>query len=111
AAAAARELVAASVASMAGAQPGGNGGATMAGNQESAAPEALAESAVATENTAEAAAPAGPPAAAEAQPDRLILPGTSGPRRPARYGLSIQFEAREGDSELGRLQESTVWVN
>jgi hypothetical protein len=25
--------------------------------------------------------------------------------------LSIQFEARAGDSELARLVESTVWVN
>jgi hypothetical protein len=32
-------------------------------------------------------------------------------RRPARYGLSIQFEERPGDPELGRLVESTVWVN
>lgn len=37
----------------------------------------------------------------------------SGPRarRSGRYGLSIQFEARPGDPELGRLVESTVWVN
>ncbi|PYM14528.1 MAG: hypothetical protein DMD81_17705 [Candidatus Rokuibacteriota bacterium] len=32
-------------------------------------------------------------------------------RRPARYGLNIQFEQRPGDSELARLIESTVWVN
>jgi len=32
-------------------------------------------------------------------------------RRPVRYGLSIQFEARPDDAELGRLVESTVWVN
>jgi hypothetical protein len=32
-------------------------------------------------------------------------------RRPARYGLNIQFEARPDDPELGRLVESTVWVN
>jgi hypothetical protein len=29
----------------------------------------------------------------------------------ARYGLSIQFEQRPEDPELGRLVESTVWVN
>jgi hypothetical protein len=46
-----------------------------------------------------------PPAEAEA-----VLPG-GGPRRPARYGLSIQFESRPDDSALGRLVESTVWVN
>jgi hypothetical protein len=38
------------------------------------------------------------------------LPGT-GPRRPARYGLTIQFESRPDDLALGRLVESTVWVN
>ncbi|MGH7266954.1 MAG: hypothetical protein ACREMB_19200, partial [Candidatus Rokuibacteriota bacterium] len=38
-------------------------------------------------------------------------PAASGPRRPTRYGLSIQFEARPDDPELGRLVESTVWVN
>ena len=32
-------------------------------------------------------------------------------RRPARYGLNIQFEMREGDLELAHLVESTVWVN
>jgi hypothetical protein len=32
-------------------------------------------------------------------------------RQPARYALDIQFEARPHDSELGRLVESTVWVN
>jgi hypothetical protein len=39
------------------------------------------------------------------------LPGLSGPRRPARYGLAIQFESRPDEPELGRLVESTVWVN
>jgi hypothetical protein len=34
-----------------------------------------------------------------------------GERRPGRYGLSVQFESRAGDPELGRLVESTVWVN
>jgi hypothetical protein len=38
------------------------------------------------------------------------LPGR-GPRRPGRYGLSIQFEERPNDSELARLIESTVWIN
>jgi hypothetical protein len=32
-------------------------------------------------------------------------------RRPARYGLSLQFESREDDEEPGRLEESTIWVN
>ncbi|MGH7332375.1 MAG: ATP-binding protein [Candidatus Rokuibacteriota bacterium] len=34
-----------------------------------------------------------------------------GAPRTGRYGLSIQFEPRPDDPELGRLVESTVWVN
>ena len=33
------------------------------------------------------------------------------PRRPTRLGLSIQFESRPDDAELGRLVETTIWVN
>lgn len=47
----------------------------------------------------------------EPRPAEAYLPAPRGPRRPARYGLSIQFEARPDDPELGRLVESTVWVN
>jgi hypothetical protein len=39
------------------------------------------------------------------------LPVTGSVRRPARYGLTIQFESRSDDAELARLVESTVWVN
>jgi len=49
--------------------------------------------------------------APESRSEGIVLPGPSGPRRPARYGLSIQFESRAADPELGRLVESTVWVN
>jgi hypothetical protein len=35
----------------------------------------------------------------------------TGRRRPARYGLLVQFESRAGDAELGRLVDSTVWIN
>ena len=38
------------------------------------------------------------------------LPG-AGRKRPARYGLAIRFESRPDDPELGRLVESTVWIN
>jgi len=34
-----------------------------------------------------------------------------GRRRPARYGLLVQFESRPGDPELGRLVDSTIWIN
>jgi hypothetical protein len=38
-------------------------------------------------------------------------PAPRGERRPTRLGLAVQFEDRPGDSELGRLVESTVYVN
>ena len=41
----------------------------------------------------------------------VALPSTGGIRRPARYGLAIQFESRSQDAELARLVESTVWIN
>ena len=51
--------------------------------------------------------PSTPPA-----PDGMtLLPEKGGPRRPVRYGLAIQFEERPEDTELGRLVDSTVWVN
>ena len=34
-----------------------------------------------------------------------------GRRRPAHYGLLVQFESRPEDVELGRLVDSTVWIN
>lgn len=41
----------------------------------------------------------------------VALPSAGGIRRPARYGLAIQFESRSEDAELARLVESTVWIN
>ncbi len=52
-----------------------------------------------------------PAQAVAAQEHGLVLPGKGGARKPAHYGLDIQFEERADDLELGRLQESTVWVN
>ena len=37
--------------------------------------------------------------------------GPEGPRRPTRYALQIRFEHRPDDPALGRLVETTVWVN
>ena len=34
-----------------------------------------------------------------------------GRKRPARYGLLVQFESRPDDAELGRLVDSTIWIN
>jgi hypothetical protein len=39
------------------------------------------------------------------------LSTVSGRRRPARYGLLVQFESRGDDVELARLVDSTIWVN
>jgi len=52
------------------------------------------------------------PAAEFAGEDHAVhLPGKTVARRPAHYGLGIQFEDRPEELELGRLAESTVWVN
>jgi hypothetical protein len=56
-------------------------------------------------------AAAQPTTAAEAQGNGMLLPGKGGARRPAHYGLDIQFEDRPDESEMGHLLESTVWVN
>jgi hypothetical protein len=39
------------------------------------------------------------------------LDTVAGRRRPARYGLLVQFESRSGDAELGRLVDNTIWIN
>jgi hypothetical protein len=44
-------------------------------------------------------------------PGVAVVPGAKGRSRPGRYGLSIRFESREGDPDLGRLVESTVVIN
>lgn len=44
--------------------------------------------------------------AAAAAPETM-----TGRRRPARYGLLVQFESRPDDTELGRLVDNTVWIN
>lgn len=39
------------------------------------------------------------------------LGSVPGRRRPGRYGLLVQFESRPDDHELGRLVDSTIWIN
>ena len=39
------------------------------------------------------------------------LATVQGRRRPARYGLLVQFESRPDEVELGRLVDSTIWIN
>jgi hypothetical protein len=52
-----------------------------------------------------------PPAPFTGPEHAIQLPSQSGARRPAHYGLDIQFEHRSEDPKLGRLVESTIWVN
>ncbi len=51
------------------------------------------------------------PATVGEPPVPVKATGALAGRRPIRLGLRIQFESREGDLDLGRLVESTVWVN
>ncbi len=77
----------------------------------------LAEAEVALGTTAETTpetVPSEASSADKAEPVRnagTILPGTGGARRPAHYGLDIQFEDRPNDEEIAHLLESTVWIN
>jgi hypothetical protein len=41
----------------------------------------------------------------------VTWPAGRGRRRPSRVGLNLEFESRPEDPSLGRLVESTVWVN
>jgi len=52
-----------------------------------------------------------PEAPTAVAPQPTELPARRGPRRPMRLGLTIQFESRPDLPELGRLVETTVWVN
>ncbi|HSM61432.1 MAG TPA: ATP-binding protein [Longimicrobiales bacterium] len=50
----------------------------------------------------------GPPA----RTSEVALPGAGRRRKaPATYGLAIRFESRPDDDALGRLVDSTIWVN
>lgn len=70
--------------------------------------DAESKSAPMSDGTASPADGAAAPAPMEST---ATITSARGPRKPARYGLAIQFETREGEPELGRLVESTVFVN
>jgi hypothetical protein len=53
------------------------------------------------------ASEAAPPGEATLEPTARAR----GPRRETRYGLRIEFEDNAESDDLGRLVESTVWVN
>ena len=109
--------------------PTGDGGGplTAAPAETSVEPEA-AGAASAADLEPEAPAPtsesageeAGPSAEAPSDRSGADAPGAileppggrdKGPRRPTRYGLSIDFKELPDSPELGRLEDSTVWVN
>lgn len=97
---------------------GGNGGAQAAPSFVAASIIQHAEDATRNGDTVspETNGPAGSvetEAEAQAAPETsaLRLPARGGSRRPAHYGLDIEFEDRAEDAEIGRLVDSTVWVN
>ncbi|MEO5897151.1 MAG: ATP-binding protein [Vicinamibacterales bacterium] len=61
----------------------------------------------------EPAPPPEPPGSGAPEHPSVVgaLGTVAGRRRPARYGLLVQFEARPDDTELGRLVDSTIWIN
>jgi hypothetical protein len=91
------------------------GALLVAGAEEERALERSLSGALPAAASPESTAPAGAKAEAGASPEPMpgaaALPGGRGQGRPGRYGLSIQFENRPQEAELGRLVESTVWVN
>ena len=107
---------------------GDGGGSVAAAPSEAAAGESNGDAAGAAEAIPDA--PPSPPEPAREEstpsveapspsrdgetPDTILDPPTGrdkGPRRPARYGLSIDFKELPDSRELGRLEDSTVWVN
>ena len=56
-------------------------------------------------------APPEPPRTPPPEHEAAALPGSGTTQRRTHYGLSLQFEARPDDEELGRLVDSTIWVN
>jgi len=97
-----------------GPQPVGLASGTNGATAQSALPHAAAPEA--PDPAAEPASPPPPsPPTDAAQPSPgsadLNWPTPRGRRRPARLGLSIDYESRPDDPGMSRLLESTVWVN
>lgn len=94
------------------------GGATRQEGPPSPTPESPPRSQEEEPPSGDQSAPGSePPGAGEGQPQVQMTASAGtlgtvvGRRRPARYGLLMQFESRPGDSELGRLVDSTIWIN
>lgn len=110
------------VAALVDRRPGGQRKlSTIGGPETAAAPIGLAATAIAAEAAELAGDVSAPPPPVPVPPPEEEREGASsvldatagahGPRRPIRYGLRIQFEERPDSLDLGRLVESTVWVN
>jgi Histidine kinase-, DNA gyrase B-, and HSP90-like ATPase len=84
--------------------------ASLAGTQDSDGDRALVASSVEA-NPKENPTVNEVPAAFTNEKYDLQLPSKLAARRPAHYGLDIQSEDRPEDLNLGRLVESTIWVN
>ena len=74
-------------------------------------PDAPQPSPAASEAPVSGAPAAGQHDQVTAAPAVSALDTVPGRRQPARYGLLVQFEARPDDLELGRLVDSTIWIN
>jgi Histidine kinase-, DNA gyrase B-, and HSP90-like ATPase len=88
--------------------------ATPPDDEEAAAQAVEAAEAVSAPPSEEPAPPE--PRETPGQPERPIIDiaasgGGRRKRRPTRLGLTIQFESRAEETDLGRLVETTVWVN
>ena len=85
--------------------------------EKSAPPEELSPAGEPPPPTPESDLPAPPPSSAGHNGEQIAngpvgtLSTVPGRRRPARYGVLVQFESRPGESELGRLVDSTIWIN
>lgn len=77
-------------------------------DEEGAAPSGT-ESSEATPEQPQEASP--PPPASGSLATGPVPSKPRGERRPLKLGLAVQFEDRPGDPELGRLVESTVFIN
>ena len=80
-------------------EPGEQPSPSSESTEEPSSPEPGDASSGGTDNSAETSAAVG------------TLGTVPGRRRPARYGLLVQFESRPDDHELGRLVDSTIWIN
>ena len=74
-------------------------------------PDELTSVPPASDPSAPDSAPPEPPRKPSPEHEAAALPGSGTAPRRAQYGLSLQFEARSDDEELGRLVDSTIWVN